>query len=55
MIIKNLNEENLVAKILTRLKNPLSIVIKMSLKEINIAQIDDIVGFRIIVKDLDNC
>lgn len=54
-INNNLNNEKISAQISTRLKDPRSIFIKMTLKETNIDQLDDIIGFRIIVKDLASC
>jgi len=54
-ISNNLNKENIPAEISARLKDPRSIFMKMALKETNIDQLDDIIGFRIIVKDLASC
>lgn len=54
-ISDNLNSENIAARISARLKDPRSIFMKMTLKETNIDQLDDIIAFRIIVKDLASC
>jgi len=54
-IINKLVNNNITAQISSRLKDPRSILIKMTLKEIDVDHLDDIIGFRIIVNDQDSC
>ena len=54
--IKNLlDENNLNAKIFGREKTPFSIWRKVQKKRVSLEQITDIIGFRIILKNIDDC
>jgi len=50
-----LNEKNINAEIYGREKTPFSIWRKVQKKRISLEQITDIIGFRIIVKNVDDC
>ena len=50
-----LNENNLKFKIFSREKTPFSIWRKIQKKRISLEQITDIIGFRIILDDVENC
>jgi len=50
-----LNQNNLYAEIIGREKTPFSIWRKLQKKRISLEQISDIIGFRIIVKNIDDC
>ena len=52
---KLLNENNIHAKIYGREKTPFSIWRKLQKKRVSLEQITDIIGFRIILEDIDNC
>jgi len=50
-----LNQNNIDTKIIGREKTPFSIWRKMQFKRISLEQLTDIIGFRIIVKDIKTC
>ena len=50
-----LNENNLKFKIFSREKTPFSIWRKIQKKRTSLEQITDIIGFRIILDDVENC
>ena len=52
---KLLNNNGVEAKIIGREKTPFSIWRKMQSKRISLEQLTDIIGFRVIVEDIDTC
>ena len=50
-----LNQNNLESKIVGREKTPFSIWRKVQRKRVSLEQITDIIGFRIILKNIDDC
>jgi len=50
-----LNQNNILAEIIGREKTPFSIWRKLQKKRISLEQISDIIGFRIIVKNVSDC
>ena len=52
---KTLKEKGIIAKIVGREKTPFSIWKKMQTKRVSLEQLTDIVGFRIIVTDIETC
>ena len=52
---KILNENNIKAKIFSREKTPFSIWRKVQKKRVSLEQITDIIGFRIILNNVDEC
>ena len=53
--MKFLNENGIVSKIIGREKTPFSIWRKMQSKRISLEQLTDIIGFRVIVNDIETC
>ncbi len=53
--ISILNDKGIEAKIVGREKTPFSIWRKMQSKRVSLEQLTDIIGFRIIVKDIETC
>ena len=54
-LIELLKENGITARIDGREKTPFSIWRKMQNKKISLEQLTDIIGFRVIVQDIDNC
>jgi GTP diphosphokinase / guanosine-3',5'-bis(diphosphate) 3'-diphosphatase len=54
-LIELLNEYNIKAEIYGREKTPFSIWRKLQKKRVSLEQITDIIGFRIILKSIDDC
>jgi len=52
---KILNEKGVEAKIVGREKSPFSIWRKMQSKRVSLEQLTDLIGFRVIVKDIEFC
>jgi len=52
---KTLKEKGIVAKIVGREKTPFSIWRKMQSKRVSLEQLTDIIGFRVILTDLETC
>jgi len=52
---KKLNEKDVFPKIVGREKTPFSIWRKMQSKRVSLEQLTDIIGFRIILDDVDSC
>ena len=53
--IEVLNNNNVIAKIVGREKTPFSIWRKMQSKRVSLEQLTDIIGFRVIVSDVQTC
>tara|TARA_Y100000741_G_scaffold254330_1_gene195876 strand:- start:2109 stop:3851 length:1743 start_codon:yes stop_codon:yes gene_type:complete len=53
--ISILNDKGIEAKIVGREKTPFSIWRKMQSKRVSLEQLTDIIGFRVIVKDIETC
>tara|TARA_Y100000590_G_scaffold188710_1_gene215031 strand:- start:466 stop:1719 length:1254 start_codon:yes stop_codon:yes gene_type:complete len=54
-LIQVLNNNGIKAKIVGREKTPFSIWRKMQSKRVSLEQLTDIIGFRVIVDDIDSC
>ena len=52
---KNLKEKDIKAQIIGREKTPFSIWRKMQSKRVSLEQLTDIIGFRVIVRDIETC
>tara|TARA_Y100000590_G_scaffold256_1_gene327 strand:+ start:1854 stop:3596 length:1743 start_codon:yes stop_codon:yes gene_type:complete len=52
---KTLKNDGIIADIIGREKTPFSIWRKMQSKRVSLEQLTDIVGFRVIVKDIESC
>jgi RelA/SpoT family (p)ppGpp synthetase len=55
IFVKILNENKVTSKIVGREKTPFSIWRKIQSKRISLEQITDVIGFRVIVEDIDTC